>query len=130
MSNSEMSKVKLENLLAFHEKRLPEVLEDIRYNRKGVRKGIALRSVVQYEYARGIYAFFIEDNIEKCKQCFYSASRLTLASVGLDGGASFEVGTDLQIALLSDSPEVIDLISNVQTSALIAARDNPRTSEF
>ncbi|MHA6911339.1 Imm49 family immunity protein [Ralstonia pseudosolanacearum] len=77
-----------------------------------------------------MHAYFVEHNLEKAKQNFYLASKLTLASVGQDGGASFGVDRDIQIALLSDSAETIDAIARAETPKLVSERNNPLYNRF
>ncbi|NKB15533.1 hypothetical protein GO303_04913 [Ralstonia solanacearum] len=121
---------KLENLLNFYEGQLPGLLYDIRSRRKKIRVGTVLGFLSSHAKVMGASAYFIEHDVEKCKQYYHLASKLTLASVGQDGGAEFEVGVDILAALLSDSREVIEAIASVETPALVKERSNPLNNRF
>ncbi|MCR8961060.1 immunity 49 family protein [Variovorax sp. S2] len=64
------------------------------------------------------------------KQHFYVASKLTLASVGQDGGAEFHLAGNFLYGLLSDNIEVINALANVETPDFIRERDNPLWARF
>ncbi|WP_233177078.1 contact-dependent inhibition immunity protein BcpI [Ralstonia sp. ASV6] len=121
---------KLLNLLRAAEASEPREIDWLLHRRNSVRLGVILCSLSGNARTRAVYANSIEKNIEKCKQNFYLASKLRLASVGQDGGADFGVGTDILVALLSDSAEVIDAIARVETPALVKERGNPLHNWF
>ena len=121
---------RLINVLGAEEKASHRQIEWFLYHRKTVRLGIVLCDLAGYARTRAIHAYFVEGDVEKCKQNFYLASKLILASLGLDGGASFEVGRDIQIALLSDCEEVIKAIACVETPDLMKARNDPLNNRF
>ncbi|MDR6423779.1 hypothetical protein J2801_006082 [Paraburkholderia phenoliruptrix] len=98
---------RLTNLLNAEERAHPAQIERLLHRRKTTRLGTVLNDLAGYARTRALYAYFIGHDLGKCKQDFYLASKLALASVGQDGGASFEVGSDIQIALLSDCDEVV-----------------------
>jgi hypothetical protein len=117
--------IRLENGLQFEEGYLPIAIRKFLYQRNKVMLGAVLRSIVAHANTKAIYAYFVEHDIAKCKQYFYIATRLTLASVGLAGGACFELGSDFLYALLSDNREVIDALAAVETPELLKERGNP-----
>ncbi|MEQ6352004.1 contact-dependent inhibition immunity protein BcpI [Ralstonia pseudosolanacearum] len=121
---------KLLNILRAEELSEPNEIDWFLHHRNRVRLGTILCSLSGYARTRAVYAYFIEKSIEKCKQNFYLASKLKLASVGQDGGAEFEVGVDILAALLSDSREVIEAIASVETPALVKERSNPLNNRF
>lgn len=121
---------RLLNVLGAEEKASTLQIEWFLHRRKTARLGSILCDLAGYARNSAIYAYFVECNVEKCKQNFYLASKLTLASVGLDGGASFEVGRDIQIALLSDCEELIKAAAGVETPDLVNARNDPLKNRF
>lgn len=121
---------RLTNLLNAEERVRSEDIERILHRRNTVRLGAVLCSLAGYARTRAIYAYFIERDLAHCKQSFYLASKLVHASIGQDGGASFEVGRDIQIALLSDSTEIVRAIASVETPELVSERNNPLYSRF
>lgn len=121
---------KLLNVLGAEEKASLRQIEWFVHRRKTVRLGSILCGLAGYARNRAIYAYFTEHDLEKCKQNFYLASKLILASVGQDGGASFEVGRDIEIALLSDCEEVVKEIARLETADLVNERNNPLYSRF
>jgi hypothetical protein len=124
------SEQKLLNVLGAAERACPGQIERLLHRRKTTRLGTVLYDLASYARTRALHACFIERDLEKCKQDFYLASKLILTSVGQDGGASFEVGSDIQIALLSDSAEIIRAIARVETPELVTQRNNPLYSRF
>ncbi|MEJ8799119.1 contact-dependent inhibition immunity protein BcpI [Trinickia caryophylli] len=108
----------------------PGLIEAVYYRRDKVRLGSVLCSLATHARVKAMHAYFVEHDIERCKQNFYLAARLTLESVSQDGGASFETGGDILRALLSDSAEVIDAMARVETPELISQRDNPLNNRF
>ncbi|WP_321818774.1 MULTISPECIES: Imm49 family immunity protein [unclassified Paraburkholderia] len=121
---------KLLNVLGAEEKASPRQVEWFVHRRKTARLGSILCGLAGYARNRAIYAYFVERNVEKCKQNFYLASKLVLASVGQNGGASLEVGRDIQIALLSDCGEIIKEIACLETADLVRDRNNPLNNRF
>lgn len=121
---------RITNLLNAEERAHPALIERFLHRRKTVRLGCVLYDLAGYARTRALYAYFIERDLEKCKQDFYLASKLANASVGQDGGASFEVGSDIQIALLSDCEEIVNAIAFVETPDLVIGRNNPLYSRF
>ncbi|WP_133649780.1 hypothetical protein [Paraburkholderia flava] len=130
MTTSASREQGLENLLCFYQKSLPETLKNIHHRRNNVRLGAVLCQLARHAHVKAMHAYFVEHDVDQCKQNFYLATRLTLESVGQDGGASFEVGGDIQIALLSDSPVIIDVIARVEIPELISQRNDPLASRF
>jgi hypothetical protein len=121
---------KLLNVLGAEEKASLRQIEWFLHRRRTVRLGTILYDLAGYARTRALHAYFIERDLEKCKQDFYLASKLAHASVGQDGGASFEVGVDIQIALLSDCEEIVKAIACVETPDLVSARNNPLYGHF
>lgn len=107
------------------EGRLPLDIGGLLYRRNKVRIGTAIRNIAEFARTNAIYAYFVKHDISACKQNCYLATRLTLASVGQDGGAQFEIGNDFLYALLSDNRDVIDALSKVETPGLLRERGNP-----
>ncbi|MET3496346.1 Imm49 family immunity protein [Variovorax boronicumulans] len=120
----------LENILKFDEARRAESIENILHRRNKVRLGAVLKHLAGLSETRGVYAYFIENNSRALKQHFYVASKLTLASVGQDGGAEFSLAGDFLYGLLSDNIEIINALANVETPQLIRERGNPLTGRF
>ncbi len=121
---------RLTNLLNAEERACPGQIERLLHRRKTVRLGTVLYDLAGYARTRALHAYFIERDLEKCKQDFYLASKLAHASVGQDGGASFEVGSDIQISLLSDCAEIVKAVACVETPDLVSDRNNPLYSRF
>ena len=123
-------KEKLVNLLNADESMQAQRLDFYLHQRKKTKLGTVLCYLAGNARIKAMHAYFIEHDIEKAKQNFYLASKLTLASVDQEGGASFEIVTDIQTALLSDSPEAIDAIARVETPKLVDERNNPLYKRF
>ncbi len=121
---------KILNLLRAEEASEPREIDWFLHRRNSVRLGTILCSLSGNARTRAVHAYFIENDVDKCKQNFYLASKLKLASVGQDGGSDFGVGTDILVALLSDSAEIIDAIARVETTALVKERNNPLYNWF
>ncbi|WP_083245049.1 hypothetical protein [Paraburkholderia nodosa] len=121
---------KLLNVLGAEEKASHRQIEWFMHRRKTASLGSILCGLAGYARNSAIHAYFIERDLEKCKQNFYLASKLVLASVGQNGGASFEVGRDIQIALLSDCEEIVKEIACLETADLVRDRNNPLNSRF
>src|SRR4029450_5357777 len=97
---------------------LPRQIDWLLHRRKKVRLGSILSGIAGLACTRALYSYFIENDVDGLKQNFYVATKLTLASVGQDGGASFEVGGDFLCALLSDSAEVIGAMAHIESPEL------------
>lgn len=121
---------RLINVLDAEKKASNRQVELILHHRKSTRLGSILCDLAGHARNRGIQAYFLEGDLEGCKQNFYLSSKLTLASVGLEGGASFEVGRDIQIALLSDSNDAIKAMSSLNFPDLVKARNDPLKNRF
>ena len=120
----------LMDLINAEAKLLPDLVESVRYERTRVRLGAALCGLAQRAQTQAFHAYFVEHDIDGFKQNCYLASKLTLASVGQDGGAAFEIGTDFLYGLMSDNPDVVRALAQVEVPQLIAERDNPVSSRF
>lgn len=119
---------RLSNLLAFQEVDLPRQVEWFLYRRKQVRLGSILTGMAGCERTRAIYAYFVKRDVTALRQNCYLATKLILASVDEDGGASFSVGGDFLYALLSDNRDVINALARVETPELLKERHNPLSS--
>jgi hypothetical protein len=120
----------LKNMLSFDEARRAENVDYILHPRKKIRMGSVLTDLAGQSRTRGVYAYFVERNVLAMKQHFHVATKLTLASVGQDGGESFSVADSFLYGLLSDSAEVIGALANVETAELVRERDNPLWPRF
>lgn len=121
---------RLADLLRAEAKLLPDLVESVRHERTKVRLGVALCGLAQRAQTQALHAYFVAHDIHGFKQNCYLASKLTLASVGQDGGAVFEIGTDFLYGLMSDNTDVVRALSQVEVPQLIAERDNPISSRF
>ena len=121
---------KLCDLLAAEEDYVPFAIEAFLYRRKQVRLGSVLRSLMGTARVRAIHAYYVKNDISAFKQNAYLATRLSLASVGQDGGSTFEVADDLFYALLSDSSGAINAMAAVEVPQLLQSRMNPLHSRF
>lgn len=119
---------RLGNLLAFEQAELPRQIEWFLYRRNRVRLGSILLHIAGLERVRAVHAYFVEHDVDALKQHCYLATKLTLASVGQNGGANFEVATDFLYALLSDSHDAISALAHVEVPALLKERNNPLNS--
>lgn len=121
---------RLSDLLKSELVREPEMIDSLLYRRSQVRVGSVLCSLSQRARTRALHAYFVQHNIDASKQNFYLATKLTLASIGQDGGAVFEITTDFLYALLSDNADVINAIAHVEVPQLVRNRNNPLNSRF
>lgn len=119
---------RLGNLLDFEEEDFPRQIEWFLYKRKRVRLGSILLNIARIERTRAIHAYFILNNMAALKQHCYLATKLSLASVGQNGGANFEVATDFLYALLSDNLDAISALAQVEVPELLKERNNPLNS--
>jgi hypothetical protein len=120
----------LESILACETERIPRSIENYLYRRKKVRLGSVLMGLACQASVSAIHSYFIEGNLDKFKQNCYLTSRLSLASIGQDGGASLNLGGELLYGMLSDNKEVIDALARAETSELLRGRNNPITAGF
>lgn len=120
----------LRNLLIMQEEDLPRQIDWFLHRRQKVKLGSILCGMAGLAQTRGLHSYFKESNVAKLKQNFYLASKLTKASVGQAGGASFEIAVDFLYALLSDNADVINEFSLIETPELLKERDNPLNSRF
>lgn len=120
----------LRNILLSQEKNLPENLKDILYRRDRVVIGAVLNSLASLSATRGMYAYFVEGNSEAMRRHFSVGSKLTLRSVGQDGGASPDLVSNFLYPLLSDDPFVIDGFSKIETPELTRCSNRPTTGKF
>ncbi|WP_186053817.1 contact-dependent inhibition immunity protein BcpI [Burkholderia gladioli] len=116
---------KISNLVEANKSLLPELLHDIQFRRNKVRIGSVLIGLSRRAHALAIYNYFVGNDIALLKQNMYLATRLNLASIGESGGASFDTGEPIIVALLSDNDEVIKKVARAETAGLIKYRNDP-----
>ncbi|MCS6477391.1 contact-dependent inhibition immunity protein BcpI [Burkholderia thailandensis] len=116
---------KISNLVEANKSLLPELLHDIQFRRNKVRIGSVLIGLSRRAHAQAIYEYFVENDIALLKQNMYLAARLNLASIGESGGASFDTGEPILVALLSDNEEVIQKVARAETADLVKYRNDP-----
>ena len=116
------------NLLAFEEAELPRQTEWLLYRRNRVRLGSILLGIAGLERVRAVHAYFVNHEIDALKQHCYLATKLSLESIGQDGGGNLEVATDFLYALLSDNRDTIYALAQVEVPALVKERNNPLNS--
>ena len=121
---------RFKNLLSIFEGGVPDSVDSYMYRRKQMRLGAVLTTLAEHARVSAIYGFFVERNLDKFKQNCYLASRLALASIGQDGGASFCVGGELLYGMLSDNEKVIAAIAVAETEELIRQRNGPTLTAF
>ncbi|MEV4780453.1 Imm49 family immunity protein [Burkholderia sp. LMU1-1-1.1] len=119
---------RLGNLLDFEEEDFARQIEWFLHKRKRVGLGSILLNIARIERTRAIHAYFIKNNIVALKQHCHLATKLSLASVGQNGGANFEVATDFLYALLSDNLDAISALAQVEVPELLKERNNPLNS--
>lgn len=115
----------LRNILEAEQVNLPRQLEWFLYRRNSVSLGSILCGISALARTEAIYAYFVKRDVATFKQNCYLATKLTLASVGQHGGASFSVAGDFLYALLSDNLDVMNALAYVETPELIRERANP-----
>ncbi|MBP1201988.1 hypothetical protein JOD97_000002 [Duganella sp. 1411] len=118
---------KLVALIKFDEQFLPRWTDSFNNRRDKVHLGSILLSMSNYWRAKAMYAWFVQGDTNAFRQHCYLASKLTLASVGESGGATFELSGDIMFALLSDNSEVVKSMSEVETPQLKEERNNPES---
>jgi hypothetical protein len=128
--NNPTREERLRIILQSEEETLPENLNNILYRRDKVVLGSVLTSLASLSKTRGMYAHFVKNNDNEMRQHFHVGSQLTLASIGHDGGANFEVVSDFLYPLLSDSPSAIDAFSKIATPELTRDSNRPITARF
>ena len=77
-----------------------------------------------------MHAYFVMGDVELLKQHFHVASRLHAVSMNDDGGPTTFQFLSFLVALLSDSPTVIESFSTREPREYVSARDDPRYSQF
>ncbi|MBB3121281.1 hypothetical protein [Pseudoduganella violacea] len=121
---------KLQALLAACEESKDLYFNSLMYKRERVPIGVGLCFFAKYARTKANVSYFIEKDIDSCKQFFYLTSQLILASSKEREGETFEVGTSFLGALLSDNLEVIKKFSMLETDELLKERNNPLRSRF
>ncbi|WP_162999308.1 contact-dependent inhibition immunity protein BcpI [Burkholderia sp. Nafp2/4-1b] len=127
MNNPESVR-RLKNLVRNEQELLPELVHDAVYRRTKVRLGAVYSGLASRARSQAVADYFGDNNISASKQNFYLSSKLSIESVGLDGGASFTTGLELLCAILSDDQGIIEQAANVETSALLDGRSNPKSA--
>jgi hypothetical protein len=110
--------------------RMPRYADHIRYRRKKINLASCYDTLARDHLKVGIYAYFIEGNLRSFKQNLHVASQLELVSIALNSYQRFQTATDLHFALLSDSPEVIDAMAQLETPEFLSYRNNPLNNQF
>lgn len=108
--------------------RIPDLVNSIFYRRDKVRLGAVYEGLASRARAQAIYEYFGKENIAASKQSFYLSSRLSIEGCDLDGGASFTTGLEMLCAVLSDNENVIEAAAQVETSALLNGRNDPKSA--
>jgi len=121
---------RLKNILLSEEENRSENLQSILYRRDKIVIGSVLTSLASLSATRGMYAYFVEGDGEAMRRHFSVGSKLTLASVGQDGGASPDLVSNFLYPLLSDDPFVIDGFSKIETPELTRDSNRPTTERF
>lgn len=121
---------RLQNLLKAEEAGLPRLLNCFLHERRTVKLGYVLTGIASRSTTRGISAYFMNGDIAGLKQHFHVASKLILAAIDLEGGPTFNTGSEIWQALLSDNSEIINAIACVETATLLKDRHNPLRSPF
>ncbi|ABC36681.1 MULTISPECIES: contact-dependent inhibition immunity protein BcpI [pseudomallei group] len=119
---------KLTNLVNVNKEMIPELVHDLIYRRSKVRLGTVYDGLASRARAQAVLDYFGANNIAASKQNFYLSSKLSIASCGLDGGASFTNGLELLCAILSDNQSVIETAAKIETSALLDGRCDPKST--
>lgn len=125
-SRAEISE--LADFVNLENKRIPDLVNSILYRRDRVRLGAIYVGLASRARAQAVYEYFGKENIEASKQNFYLSSKLSVESCNLDGGASFTTGLELLCAILSDNESIIEAAAQVETSALLNGKNDPKSA--
>ena len=124
------SEERLSDLLTASEPDVQRSVDNYVFKRKHVRLGSVLRTLMSVSCIRAIHAYFVLHDMSACKQNAYVATRLSLLSVGQDGGSTFETIDDFFYAFLSDEVGVIDALARIEIPELLRSRNNPLDPRF
>jgi hypothetical protein len=112
--------------LEFYLERMPTLMDKIRFRRKPIDLGACYASLSDIHLNIGACSYFIDGDMKALKQNFYTASQLTCAKLRFeDKEAYVNVRQTINWALLSDNPDIINTIANLETPTLINARHKP-----
>lgn len=76
------------------------------------------------------YKYFVQQDQVQLKQNLYTACRLELAAIAIDGFQKFTVPTDILYALLSGSSKLIESVTTLEFDYFVDQCQNPRNSEY
>lgn len=119
---------KLANFVQIEKNGIPELISDVIYRRNKVRLGIVYKGLASRARAQAVFDYFVGNNIAVSKQNFYLSSRLSIESRSLDGGADFTTGLEMLCAILSDNESVIEKVAEIETTALLNGRSDPKSA--
>ncbi|WP_241022758.1 Imm49 family immunity protein [Burkholderia sp. Se-20373] len=121
----------LERIISFYEKSMPDRIEGLSSGRRRkFQRGAVLSSVSRYHKAIGVRSYFIDNDASGFKQNYFLSTKLALASAGEPGGRSFETGSIIQEALLSDNEVVVRDILAIKEQKFARYKENPLSEDF
>lgn len=107
-------------------RRLDQIYKDLKANNP---RGVMFNFMAQDALYRGYYEFFSEKKIYGLKQWFYVSSLLRIKSCKYSGGYSMSTPDEFIFSLLSDSTQIIDKFSCLDTVNLLWGQYEPSYQE-
>lgn len=107
-----------------------DVIDKIRNRRRPISLKGCYSTLAGDHLVIGLFKYFVDADENNFKQHLYTACQLRLAEIEIDSYQRFDIGYELLFALLSDSSEMVKIMSSLAPDDFCSARENPLNPQF
>lgn len=109
---------------------MPALIEKIRYRTKPLNLQACYDLLSGDHLAVALRDYFVHGDVLSLKQHLHVACKLNLAAIALDSYQRLETGTEIFYALLSDNPDMVNAMAQLEPPHFVSARANPLHLQF
>jgi hypothetical protein len=118
---------KARKLAEFSKERMPALVDKIRFRIEPIKLSACYSSLSHDHLRISIFDYLV---VGDPQSNLHVACQLELAAIAEDSHQRFSVGNELLSAMLSDNPDLIEAMAQLEPAHFTSARDDPLNSQY